>query len=366
MKYKQYFLVISAITMIFSCNNGFDSSESKNSNERSVVSWNNSRLILLKGLDEEDLYKSDDDFFTKLIESEVSRSTGAFDYSAYSGYAPKDFSSAIDSISSKNLLPNFSAVTEKEITNNISIITKDFPDLSEEQIYSDYENIMNIYHNQIKSLVVAELLENRPTSRSVSDVYDGIYFEAGSEVLTYYEVKACTAHPLSAGTLYNAKTHTQALTKSLYTHTSDNRGDAFRHMTWNIIMAKYGVGMRDEKIKWASDFSTAHEKGTKHRDVTTAMDLHNNPIGRAYYKNNTNIKYLRIKAFGKTLYKIAIGVSSEPTDSEIKRDIFALANRGTYVTGYIKDSMTSAEVSNIESRIANVNSSTAVFINNIY
>lgn len=54
----------------------------------------------------------------------------------------------------------------------------------------------------------------------------------------------------------------------------NTKADAFRHAYWNILLSKY------VSEEFAEAFTTAHESNSEHPDQT-AMDLHNNKIGRA-------------------------------------------------------------------------------------
>jgi hypothetical protein len=56
---------------------------------------------------------------------------------------------------------------------------------------------------------------------------------------------------------------------------ADGKADAARHAYWNALMAKRTT------TAFAELFGTAHESGSTNAPSATAMDLHNNAIGRA-------------------------------------------------------------------------------------
>lgn len=330
--------------------------------------WNNTDVVLLKGVEENNLFLDNDQLAMLLVENSTSRNINDLDLSSESTFTLKDFETAISKIYLCYEVPKISAESEDEIMNNIEIIQNDFPNYSIDEILLNYNKILDLYHQQIKYLVVKTIKsENSLSSRGVPTIgvgEDGLYYN--KKLFTWYETKACVAHPLSAVTLYSAVEKTRSITAQVYgSYTiTDERSDAFRHTVLNINLAKYGVGMRDEKLKWASDFCTAHEKERNDKGAPSYMDLHNNRIGRSFYKSNTNIKYRRIKAFGKTLYKIAVGVTSEPTDSEMKNEIKKMADIAQFIPGYDKNNHTAENERLVEGRIDQASSEKLVFILN--
>lgn len=69
----------------------------------------------------------------------------------------------------------------------------------------------------------------------------------------------------------------------------DGTADAFRHAYWNALMAeRFGQ-------KWADDFATAHEGAPKSLPQASAMDLHNNEIGRQVARDNPGVHPLALQ-----------------------------------------------------------------------
>lgn len=56
---------------------------------------------------------------------------------------------------------------------------------------------------------------------------------------------------------------------------TDGKADAFRHAYWNALMT------RRTSAAFAAQFAGAHEVGSTNTAAATAMDLHNNAVGRA-------------------------------------------------------------------------------------
>lgn len=71
--------------------------------------------------------------------------------------------------------------------------------------------------------------------------------------------------------------------KAHHKHTREN---AFRHALWNVIIAK-NCYKPNRKVKtvvyWAEKVTTLHEKLAPNEPLETAMDLHNNEIGRKVF-----------------------------------------------------------------------------------
>jgi len=97
-----------------------------------------------------------------------------------------------------------------------------------------------------------------------------------------------------------------------------NRADGFRHAVWNALLCRE-TGTQydnvDDCLKWAKDFTTAHESMPLHCNVNaldSTMDMHNNAIGREKYK-----PYLHVNCewslFGFCLNEEVVGLSREGT-----------------------------------------------------
>lgn len=64
-----------------------------------------------------------------------------------------------------------------------------------------------------------------------------------------------------------------------------DKGDAFRHAIWNVLIAKYTDGTKAQRAEWAQRFTDAHEYGSPTPDtpLDNPMDYHNNAVGRNYW-----------------------------------------------------------------------------------
>lgn len=313
------------LLLLLSCNNNF----TKNEESRQLVKWNNKDVFLLEGVNEAEIYSSDDQILEIFTANAISRS---IDFGEESPFTISDFSNVIDNIKDDFNLPNFEASTDEEHYMNLEIIQQDFPNLTLEEIAENYTEIIDLYMTQIKILTANEANTYRG---GVNE--DGIYW--GDDTLTWYETQACLKHPLSAPTLPTVKKKAWELTGDTFNSNgkqTDTKEDAFRHAVLNILMAKHGVGLKSEKLKWAKDFATAHELGPKDFGIPSHMDLHNNDIGRKIYDRSARKKYLVFKVFGKVISKKEIGVK-EPKDSYIKDIVKQFVDSAVFIPGYDKN-----------------------------
>lgn len=71
-------------------------------------------------------------------------------------------------------------------------------------------------------------------------------------------------------------------------HNKSNKGNAFRHALWNVLICKRVLKITKNKQKsvfWTQKFTELYEKVTQNQPLDTAMDLHNNAIGRMCFFN---------------------------------------------------------------------------------
>ncbi|WP_109851107.1 hypothetical protein [Aquimarina sp. AU58] len=73
-------------------------------------------------------------------------------------------------------------------------------------------------------------------------------------------------------------------------HHKNGKANAFRHALWNILICHttFRVTKNKEKsVSWAQKITDLHEKLAPNKPIETAMDLHNNEIGRKYFLDLT-------------------------------------------------------------------------------
>ena len=95
-------------------------------------------------------------------------------------------------------------------------------------------------------------------------------------------------NPMYAVPTLRATTRCLRISNKKYgsTHHGDNRPNAFRHALWNVLIARYCLKWRRgtaRALLWTEKFTAWHESFSKSDPLATAMDLHNNKIGRKYF-----------------------------------------------------------------------------------
>ena len=75
---------------------------------------------------------------------------------------------------------------------------------------------------------------------------------------------------------------------SLYgkAHHKDGIENAFRHALWNVLICQKTLKITKNEEKsafWARKVTNLHEKLAKNEVLETAMDLHNNAVGRIQF-----------------------------------------------------------------------------------
>lgn len=69
-------------------------------------------------------------------------------------------------------------------------------------------------------------------------------------------------------------------------HHKNGKANAFRHGLWNLLICQNTfkiIKNKDKSILWAQKITDLHEKLAPNNSLETAMDLHNNKIGRAIF-----------------------------------------------------------------------------------
>ncbi|WP_103863852.1 hypothetical protein [Aquimarina sp. I32.4] len=66
-------------------------------------------------------------------------------------------------------------------------------------------------------------------------------------------------------------------------HHGNGKANAFRHALWNVLICKsvlYKTKSKEKSVDWAQKITDMHEELAPNEPIATAMDLHNNKIGR--------------------------------------------------------------------------------------
>lgn len=92
----------------------------------------------------------------------------------------------------------------------------------------------------------------------------------------------------------NATKKTMQISSDLYgkAHHKNGPANAFRHALWNVLIAKAAFRKFqnvEKSIAWAEKVTDLHEKLAPNSPLETAMDLHNNEMGRQIFTEISDI-----------------------------------------------------------------------------
>jgi hypothetical protein len=83
-------------------------------------------------------------------------------------------------------------------------------------------------------------------------------------------------------------------------HHKNGKANAFRHALWNIEICQRSFSVTknvDKSVNWAKKITGLHEKMAPNAKLETAMDLHNNEIGRILFRSFFNQKESKMISF---------------------------------------------------------------------
>ncbi|PVW15086.1 DUF6973 domain-containing protein [Marixanthomonas spongiae] len=118
----------------------------------------------------------------------------------------------------------------------------------------------------------------------------------------------------------NATKRTMQISGDLYgkAHHKNGPANAFRHALWNVLIAKAAFRKFqniEKSVDWAEKVTDLHEKLAPNSPLETAMDLHNNEMGRYYFKEIADLSEEKTISF---LQKKAKNAQKVTKTSEIE------------------------------------------------
>lgn len=99
----------------------------------------------------------------------------------------------------------------------------------------------------------------------------------------YKVIRIIAPHPLFAILTFQATIKSFALSQKHFpkTHSSNGKGNAFRHALWCCMILAYCSKISSPKKakKWTQRITDMHEEMFPNKPLETKMDLHNNKVG---------------------------------------------------------------------------------------
>lgn len=108
--------------------------------------------------------------------------------------------------------------------------------------------------------------------------------------------------PLYIIPTFVATKRTLAICDALYggEHHFHGKANAFRHSLWNVLICQRVLRVSGDEAKseyWAKRITDLHEKLAPNEPQEQAMDLHNNELGRIYFKKLKDATEVEIISF---------------------------------------------------------------------
>ncbi len=94
-------------------------------------------------------------------------------------------------------------------------------------------------------------------------------------------------------------------------HHADGVANAFRHVLWNVLIGRYvyrWVGDAQKALDWAKVITDLHEELSPNVALEKAMDLHNNAVGRCFFKEVSEVSEEAMIAFLEEKTKQAVAI----------------------------------------------------------
>jgi hypothetical protein len=232
--------------------------------------------------------------------------------------------------------PDFDEMADEDI----EWIKRDFPTLTEQEIAENIEAISEYYIKNLQYDLIIDLTENRNSLKSAS-YYGGT---TCSKEFWFLVLK-----PKAAIQIKKAREDAEKYTIELY---GDNLGgdksDAFRHIIWNTLIAKYYGGKKksiSKGVDMAKTFTDIHEdcnSGDGQEEYDQEMDYHNNWIGRDHFQRIASIKTKRRRFWFKKKWLVCPDNSTIKTAikakvdnaKKVSKDVASIKAIGKYIPVY--------------------------------
>lgn len=254
---------------------------------------------------------------------------------------------------------------------DMEMIENDFPTLTSEEIANNIEIIDDYYSQNIDYVVMNEAAKLKNSTNKSSKIQ-----KTASDVdnvictLTKFQnpwnivVPIATSfkfgtgefsYVLAAYSLYVSQADARTFAEQEYGTTSDNKGDAYKHLMWSSLLAHnyFTISSKSPRLRFSEAISYAYEDCSVNKDDSREMDYHNNFIGRKLWDDNCGYR----KIFGRP-----VGLR-RPDISTLKTQAKALVEAGVFIDRTKLGGTTESEIiENTRQAIVKANKLQVVFI----
>lgn len=206
--------------------------------------------------------------------------------------------------------PEFSIEGKVLDNKSFEAIKKDFPDIKlKDDVFKNSDAIISYYNALLRFDILIKLNQVKKGAKRLN------YNNFGNPRESFM----ASLYPMAALQVYNASFDATDYTNSTFyqgaADENDNEKNAFKHSVWNAISVRKCINVgysKSNALDYVTLLCSAHEydsSGNVVHNIGSAMDFHNNMIGRSYMEANTG--------WG------AFGLRSMPSESDIVNTMYS-------------------------------------------
>ena len=232
---------------------------------------------------------------------------------------------------------------ETSNTVDMDMITSDFPTLSKEEVVKNIEVIDEYYSQNLDYVVLNEVAENEEMYQNTLSKSTTAQKSASDWgllwcTLTTFQNPWNIVVPVLTGFTYRtgefsyirsiismfySNKYAKQYSAEEYGNTSDNKGDAYKHILWNSFLAHYywTVSSKAPRLRFAEAITYAYEDCSPNDADAREMDYHNNYIGRKLWDDNCGYR---------KWWWMTVGLR-KPSISTLKTKAKALVEAGKFI-----------------------------------
>ncbi len=203
------------------------------------------------------------------------------------------------------------------------MIRNDFPTMTDEEIEEDIDLIDDYYSLNLNYEVITKVAQNQETGSS--NTANDYYYGYNSLCVISRGILGNYNFTLGLYSLIKSSNLAKTYSNSAYPYLEDSntKKDAYRHVIWNALLAKYYLTLSSKKqrIEFAKSVTDANETCSNNNLDSMEMDYHNNAIGRKLF-NET--------AFFRRLWGIIVGLNT-PSDTTLKNKTKILVENAKFI-----------------------------------
>lgn len=186
------------------------------------------------------------------------------------------------------------------------MIKSDFPTLTEQEITEKINLIDEYYSQNLEYETIIGLADNNSTEASDHVTRSESQISRVLCIITKFQDPNHIIAPVISGgwirtgefsyvrslvSIYFASTKAQSFSETEFPQLSgtDTKRDAFRHVLWSSLLAKYywTISNKDVRLRFSEAVGNANEACGENEIDGMNMDFHNNGVGRSIFDLNT-------------------------------------------------------------------------------